>query len=481
MDDRLKPAAIYIQGLPTSIGNIQVEDICKKAGKIKKIKVYRDAGGVPKGDALVVFEAKRDRDVAADAVAMLDDMDVDQGGLGCYTISVSEAQFSQPRRAPKPKEEAPRSQRELAAAAAKAWGKELPPTDVVQAGDYSAPADCPKALVSNVFDATKTTERDASIETEFGRECQRFGRVLDAECARARPGRGRVAHLVHGRRRRAQVLRRHARPHLRRPRPALRALAHGRAARAARPVAVALRLLAARRPVAVARARGRGRLGAAAAELRGRGRAPRSPSRSSPTSTASRRRRRRGRRRRRRSAAAAPASGRRRRRRSAAAAPASGRRRRRRRGVAAASRRRRDCRRRRNSGAGGPRPGRGQSARLDDQRRRRARARGAAGRAAPSGRGRGVDNRPAWMTRPDRPGAPPPRTGEPPKAYVEPPASAPTRRVREAAPAPTRGGPMSIQGFIKATGHAAPGDAGGAPEPKRAKRNGRRGAADFFD
>ena len=65
MDDRLKPAAIYIQGLPTSIGNIQVEDICKKAGKIKKIKVYRDAGGVPKGDALVVFEAKRDRDVAA--------------------------------------------------------------------------------------------------------------------------------------------------------------------------------------------------------------------------------------------------------------------------------------------------------------------------------------------------------------------------------------------------------------------------------
>ena len=60
-------------------------------------------------------------------------------------------------------------------------------------------------------------------------------------------------------------------------------------------------------------------------------------------------------------------------------------------------------------------------------------------------------------------------------------ASAPTRRVREAAPAQTRGGPMSIQGFIKATGHAAPGDAGGAPEPKRAKRNGRRGAADFFD
>ena len=77
MDDRLKPAAIYIQGLLTSIGNIQVEDICKKAGKIKKIR-FIETRGVPKGDALVVFEAKRDRDVAADAVAMLDEMDVDQ-------------------------------------------------------------------------------------------------------------------------------------------------------------------------------------------------------------------------------------------------------------------------------------------------------------------------------------------------------------------------------------------------------------------
>ena len=60
----------------------------------------------------------------------------------------------------------------------------------MQAGDYSAPADCPKALISNVFDATKTTERDASIETEFGRECQRFGRVLDAECVLRGPDAG---------------------------------------------------------------------------------------------------------------------------------------------------------------------------------------------------------------------------------------------------------------------------------------------------
>lgn len=36
--------AIYITGLPTTVGQIQLEDICKGVGKIKKIKVYRDAG-----------------------------------------------------------------------------------------------------------------------------------------------------------------------------------------------------------------------------------------------------------------------------------------------------------------------------------------------------------------------------------------------------------------------------------------------------
>ena len=458
MDDRLKPAAIYIQGLPTSIGNIQVEDICKKAGKIKKIKVYRDAGGVPKGDALVVFEAKRDRDVAADAVAMLDDMDVDQGGLGCYTISVSEAQFSQPRRAPKPKEEAPRSQRELAAAAAKAWGKELPPTDVVQAGDYSAPADCPKALVANVFDATSKTERDASIETEFGRECQRFGRVLDAECVLRGPDAGALlisftavdaarkccvamhGRTFDGRGLRCELWPTGARPARRDPSPSP-SVSSRRVDPSPSPAREVEVVSAPPRPSS------EGRSGAAFSvqELayidRVAKAAPRPPAETQE----------RGRR----AGVGPPAQAPQRQRRGFSATP-----------PAAPAGRGRGVDNRpawMTSGGAAPAPV-------------------APPAAAPSGRGRGVDNRPAWMTRPDRPGAPPPRTGEPPKAYVEPPASAPTRRVREAAPAPApaRSGPMSIQGFIKATGHAAPGDAA-APEPKRAKRNGRRGAADFFD
>ena len=298
----------------------------------------------------MVFEAKRDRDVAADAVAMLDDMDVDQGGLGCYTISVSEAQFSQPRRAPKPKEEAPRSQRELAAAAAKAWGKELPPTDVVQAGDYSAPADCPKALISNVFDATKTTERDASIETEFGRECQRFGRVLDAECVLRGPDAGALlisftavdaarkccvamhGRTFDGRGLRCELWPTGARPARRDPSPSP-SVSSRRVDPSPSPAREVEVVSAPPRPSS------EGRSGAAFSvqEL-------------AYIDRVAKRRRRRGRRRRRRNAAAAPASGRRRRRRSAAAAPASGRRRRRRRGSAAASRRRRRCPRRRPAG-----------------------------------------------------------------------------------------------------------------------------------
>ena len=367
MDDRLKPAAIYIQGLPTSIGNIQVEDICKKAGKIKKIKVYRDAGGVPKGDALVVFEAKRDRDVAADAVAMLDDMDVDQGGLGCYTISVSEAQFSQPRRAPKPKEEAPRSQRELAAAAAKAWGKELPPTDVVQAGDYSAPADCPKALISNVFDSTKTTERDASIETEFGRECQRFGRVLDAECVLRGPDAGALlisftavdaarkccvamhGRTFDGRGLRCELWPTGARPARRDPSPSP-SVSSRRVDPSPSPAREVEVVSAPPRPSS------EGRSGAAFSvqELayidRVAKAAPRPPAETQE----------RGRR----AGVGPPAQAQERGRRAGVGPPAE-----------APQRQRRGFSADATGGAGGPRPGRGQSARLDDQRRRRARAR----------------------------------------------------------------------------------------------------------
>ena len=362
----------------------------------------------------MVFEAKRDRDVAADAVAMLDDMDVDQGGLGCYTISVSEAQFSQPRRAPKPKEEAPRSQRELAAAAAKAWGKELPPTDVVQAGDYSAPADCPKALVSNVFDATKTTERDASIETEFGRECQRFGRVLDAECLVRGPDAGallisftavdaarKCCVAMHGRTFDGRGLRCELWPTGARP---------ARRDRRRRPPSPR-----APRPVAVARARvevvsapprpsSRGPVGRRV--LRPGARLHR-PRRAAPPR---RRRRRRTRRRRRRAAGAGAGT--------------------------------RPPRRRRAAGGAPPRQRRGFSATPP---------------AAPASRGRGVDNRPAWMT-----------SGGAAPAPAPPPPRPPRPRARRRQPPRVDDEARSARGAAAAHGRAA--EAASSRRPRRRRR-----------
>ena len=34
-------SSIYISGLPSTVGQIQLEDICKGLGKVRKIKVYR--------------------------------------------------------------------------------------------------------------------------------------------------------------------------------------------------------------------------------------------------------------------------------------------------------------------------------------------------------------------------------------------------------------------------------------------------------
>ena len=356
-------------------------------------------------------------------------------------------QLSQPRRAPKPKEGAAVAARARRPRPARG---ELLPTDVVQAGDYSAPADRPKAsserLRFNKDNGTRPSRRSSGASASAGR-------VLDAGVS-ARPGPGVLISFTAGRR--APCCVGHARPHPGRPR--LRGSVYGHAARAARPLAVPS--VSSRRvdpsPSPAARSRSSRRRRGRAPRA---GRAPRSPSVSSPTSTgvagAPRRRRRR------RSAPAAPASGRRRRRRSAPAAPASGRRRRRPRGSGAASRRR-------HLRAGGPRPGRGQSARPDDQRRRRARARGAAGRAAlRPGAGR---RPPAWMTRPDRPGAPPHERASR-RLRRAAGLGADAARAGRAAPAC---GDRGIRASTRPRATRRPA-AGGAPEPKRAKRNGRAG------
>ena len=150
--------AIYITGLPTTVGQLQISDICKGIGKIKKIKVYRE-GGIPKGDATVVFEAKKSRDVAAEAVLELDGKDIDQGGLGSYRIHVQEAEFrpAEPKKVEKKPVEEPQKR--------------------------FAPDDAPAVLLKNLFDTTKTysAAEKRSLEDQVGLECMRYGRALDAE------------------------------------------------------------------------------------------------------------------------------------------------------------------------------------------------------------------------------------------------------------------------------------------------------------
>mmetsp|Transcript_18314 Transcript_18314/g.57613 ORF Transcript_18314/g.57613 Transcript_18314/m.57613 type:complete len:367 (-) Transcript_18314:22-1122(-) len=155
--------AIYITGLPTTVGQIQLEDICKGVGKIKKIKVYRDAGGIPKGDATVVFEPRKGREVAVEAVDELDGKRIDQGGLGSYVISVQEAMF-------KPSAAAPRRSE----------------PEAVEERRSFAPPDAPKALLKNLVDPKNDLgDREArALEDEVGMECMKHGRVLEAEFLR---------------------------------------------------------------------------------------------------------------------------------------------------------------------------------------------------------------------------------------------------------------------------------------------------------
>ena len=48
-------SGVYVTGLPTNVTWAMVDLLFSSVGRVVKIKIYRDEGGVPKGDALVVF------------------------------------------------------------------------------------------------------------------------------------------------------------------------------------------------------------------------------------------------------------------------------------------------------------------------------------------------------------------------------------------------------------------------------------------
>ena len=54
-DREPQKSAVYVTGLPKTVTWAMVDLLFTGVGRVVKIKIYRDDGGVPKGDALVVF------------------------------------------------------------------------------------------------------------------------------------------------------------------------------------------------------------------------------------------------------------------------------------------------------------------------------------------------------------------------------------------------------------------------------------------
>eukprot|EP00854_Cymbomonas_tetramitiformis_P001254 gene1254-1832_t len=92
-DSLRKNTSIYITGLPDTVGEFQLKDVCKDHGGVRGVKIYRDEAGRPKGDALVTFKFNKGFDVAENAAKKLDGKSISQGILGDYTIRVAVASF----------------------------------------------------------------------------------------------------------------------------------------------------------------------------------------------------------------------------------------------------------------------------------------------------------------------------------------------------------------------------------------------------
>ncbi|EEY59920.1 uncharacterized protein PITG_13070 [Phytophthora infestans T30-4] len=51
-------SSVYITGLTTYMACRQLEGVCNKLGKVRRIKFYKDAKGGLKGDAVVTFSSR---------------------------------------------------------------------------------------------------------------------------------------------------------------------------------------------------------------------------------------------------------------------------------------------------------------------------------------------------------------------------------------------------------------------------------------
>jgi RNA recognition motif-containing protein len=67
--------SVYVEGLPRTIGQMQLQDICRDMGKIIKIKIYKDSNGMPTGDALITLKST---EAVAAACETFNEKEIDQ-------------------------------------------------------------------------------------------------------------------------------------------------------------------------------------------------------------------------------------------------------------------------------------------------------------------------------------------------------------------------------------------------------------------
>ncbi|KAL4146798.1 hypothetical protein PRNP1_010554 [Phytophthora ramorum] len=80
-------SSVYITGLSTYMACRQLEGVCSKIGKVRRVKFYKDERGGLKGDAVVTFAS---RTTMAKAVDRLNHFEVKPGVI----ITATEATFS---------------------------------------------------------------------------------------------------------------------------------------------------------------------------------------------------------------------------------------------------------------------------------------------------------------------------------------------------------------------------------------------------
>ncbi|OQR99604.1 hypothetical protein THRCLA_21810 [Thraustotheca clavata] len=196
--------SVYIMGLTTYIACKQLENVCSRLGRVKRIKFYKDDRGGLKGDALVTFATNAAMEAA---VAKLNNFEIKPG----VRITAKVAEFSkkqeEPAAAAPPLQEAPAEGIDAVTAflndiqnlhpqvhaAASEPAPPVPPPVAPPVQETTTSEAIPEAetdtavletpsrsiLLYNIIDCEPTTAEDClDLEEDLQMECSNYGKVL---------------------------------------------------------------------------------------------------------------------------------------------------------------------------------------------------------------------------------------------------------------------------------------------------------------